>query len=91
MAEADTRIEKIEVIMVWRVHRVHACGILKTHSKGSRTNYIHGFTEESTSLYEAHQKQYSRKPFDEETIDTGDRLTDMMTKERKEKWEEFIT
>ena len=58
--------------------------------RGRRTNYIPGLTEKSKSLYAAYQKQYSKNPFDEETIETGDRLTDMMTTERKEKWEESM-
>ena len=53
------------------------------------TTYL--VSQRNQSLYKAYQKQYSRNPFDEETLETGDRLTDMMTKERKEKWEELIT
>ena len=71
--------ECVRVVSRWHIPR------------GCRTNYIPGLTEESKSLYEAYQKQYSRKPVDEETLETGNRLTDKIRKERKEKWDELIT
>ena len=40
-----------------------------------RTKYKPGLTEESKSIYEAYQNQYSRNPFDEETLETWDILT----------------
>ena len=75
MTEEDARIEKIEatpecygkliecVCLTFRRRIPRVC----------RTNYIHGLAEESESPYEAYQKQYSRKPFDEETLETGDK------------------
>ena len=59
------------------------CGVQKTHTKGCRTNYIPGLTEESQSLYEAYKKQYSSNPFAEGILETGNKLIDTM-KEKKE-------
>ena len=59
--------------------------------RGCRTNYIPGLTEESQSLYEAYKKQYTSKPFAEETLETGNKLIDTMKEEKKKRWEEVIT
>ena len=49
--------------------------------RGCRTNYIPGLTEESHSLYEAYNKQYSSNPFAEGTLETGNKLIDTMKEE----------
>ena len=66
-------------------------GIEKTHTRGCRSNYIPGLTDESKSLYEAYKKQYSIDPYGEITIDTGNTLIDKMKDEKKKSWEEVIT
>ena len=59
--------------------------------RGYRTNYMHGLTEESQSLYEVYKKQYSSNPFAEGTLETGNKLIDTMKEEKKKRWEEVIT
>ena len=59
--------------------------------RGCRTNYIPVLTEESQSLYEAYNKQYSNNPFAEGTLQTGKKLIDTMKEEKKKIWEEVIT
>ena len=59
--------------------------------RGCRTEYVSGLTEESKSLYEAYKKQYSSNPFDDRTIDSGNRLLDRMSEEKRRRWEEVIT
>ena len=59
--------------------------------RGCRTNYIPVLTEESQSLYKAYKKQYSRNPFAEGTLETGNKLIDKMEEEKKKRWEEVIT
>ena len=44
--------------------------------RGCRTNYIPGLTEESQSLYEAYNKQYTSNPFAEGNLETGNKLID---------------
>ena len=58
---------------------------------GCRANYIPGLTEESQSLYEAYKKQYSSNPFAEGTLETGNKLIDIMKEEKEKRWEEVIT
>ena len=43
---------------------------LDPYTKGCRTNYIPGLTEESQSLYEAYKKQYTGNPFAKETLES---------------------
>ena len=55
------------------------CVVSRRHlPRGCRTNYIPGLTKESHSLYEAYKKQYSSNPFDEGTLETGNKLIDTM-------------
>ena len=60
-------------------------------TRGCRTEFIPGLTEESKSLYEAYKTQYSNSPFDVVTIESGNALLDSMIKEKKRRWEEVIT
>ena len=58
---------------------------------GCRSNYIPGLTEESQTQYEAYKKQYSSNHFAEGTLETGNKLSDTMKKNKKKRWEEVIT
>ena len=60
--------------------------VQKTHTKGCRTKYIPGLTEESQSLYEAYKKQYSSNPFAEGTLETGNKFLDTIKEEKKKRW-----
>ena len=60
-------------------------------TRGCRTKYIPGLTEELQSLYEAYKKQYSSNPFAEGTLETGNKFIDTMKEEKKKRWEEVIT
>ena len=55
--------------------------------RGCRSNNTPGLTDESKSLYEEYQKQYSIDPFGEMTIDTGNTLIDNMKDEKKKSWD----
>ena len=59
--------------------------------RGCRTNNIPGLTDESKTLYEAYQEQYRCNPLGDGTIDAGNKLIELMTEQKKERWEEMIT
>ena len=52
--------------------------------RGCRRNYIPGLSEESKSMYEDYKTQYTRDPFDNSTIETGDALINNMKEEEME-------
>ena len=54
--------------------------------RGCRTEFIPGLTEESKSLYEAYNTQYSNSPFDDGTMESGNALLDSMIEEKKRRW-----
>ena len=60
-------------------------------SRGCRTDYVQGLTDESKNLYEAYKQQYSSNPFDNRTMESGNLLLDKMTEEKRKIWEEVIT
>ena len=58
--------------------------------RGCRTNYIPGLTDESKIVYEAYQEQYQCKPLGDGTIDTRNKLIELMAEQKKNRWEEMI-
>ena len=64
---------------------------IRVTSRGCRSHYIPGLSEESKSLYEAYKKEYMSNPFDSTTLDTGNELISKMAAENKRRWEEMIT
>ena len=60
-------------------------------SRECMLNYIPALTDESKSIFEAYNKQWSVDSFSETTIDTGNTLLDKMKDEKKNSWEEVIT
>ena len=85
-SEFDAAIEEVSSI---QEHYGRFIELLRVMSRirilrGCRSNYIHGLTEESKSLYEAYKRQYSSNHFGEGTLDT-------MKEQKRNKWEEVIT
>ena len=71
--ELDNHIEDVE-------------GIQKT--RGCRTDYVQGLTDESKNLYEAYKQHYSSNPFDNRTMESGNLQLDKMTEEKMKIWED---
>ena len=59
-------------------------------SRGCRTDYVQGLTNESKNLYEAYKQRYSSNPFDNRTMESGNLLLEKMTEEKRNIWEEVI-
>ena len=70
-ADLDSNIEEVDVIPENYERFVEMLrGASRNHiSRGCRSNYIPGLTDESKSLYEVYKKQYSIDPFGETTIE----------------------
>ena len=57
---------------------------------GCRTSYICGLTDESKELYEDYKMQFENDPFNSETTETGNRLSDEIAEAQQKKWQTLI-
>ena len=55
--------------------------------RGCRTSYIYGLTDESEELYEEYKMQFENDPFNSETTETGNRLSDEISEVLQKKWQ----
>ena len=80
-AELDKLIEDIEPIPANYKCFVESVRVASRRhiSRGCRTEYVSGLTDESKSLYKAYKCKYSSSPFDHGTIESGNTLIDKMT------------
>ena len=93
-ADLDSNIDEVDAIPENYERFVETlCMASSKHiPRECMSNYIHGLSDESKSLYEAYKKQYSiDDPFGKATIDTGNTLIDKMKDENKKSWEEVTT
>ena len=58
--------------------------------RGCRTSYICGLTDESKELYEDYKMQFENGPFNSETTETGNRLSDKIAEAQQKKWQTLI-
>ena len=58
--------------------------------RGCRTNYICGLTDEAKELYEDYKMQFENDPFNSETIETGNILSDEIAEAQQKKWKTLI-
>ena len=58
--------------------------------RGCPTSYICGLTDESTKLYEDYKMQLKNDPFNSETTETGNRISDEIVEAQKKKWQTLI-
>ena len=58
--------------------------------RGCRTSYICGLTDESKELYEEYKMQFETNPFNSETTETCNRLSDDIAEFQQKKWQTLI-
>ena len=55
-----------------------------------RTRYICGLTDDSKELYEDYNMQFENDPFNSETTETGNRVSDEIVGAQQKKWQTLI-
>ncbi len=58
--------------------------------RGCRTSYICGLTKETKGLYELYQQKFQSDPFDPETTEAGDKLSEDIAEAQRKKWQTMI-
>ena len=58
--------------------------------RGCRTSYICDITDETKELYEDFEMQFEDDPFNSETTETGNGLSDEITEAQQNKWQPLI-
>ena len=53
---------------------------------GCRTSFICGITDETKELYEAYKMSFENDPFNSETTETDNRLSDEIAEAQLKKW-----
>jgi hypothetical protein len=62
----------------------------KNIPRGCRTEHVPGLTTESGKIYETYKRCFDRDPFNDETIELGEQLMELIGDERRTRWWQLI-